>query len=248
MEPREYEYLYRLEETFWWFVAMRHITDAVLAGPLQNIPSPVILDAGCGTGINLEHFSRTAMSGVFGFDISSHAINGARKRGLRRLCQASVTDIPFADSTFDLVLSFEVLDQLSPSLARGACRELHRVLRPGGVLFVRVPAFEWMRSSHDTGIGNNHRYTRDELVEVAVAAGFKVEWNSYANTFLLPVVLARRLLKSIGIGPGSDVRPLPAALAWLDPVFRTVLKSEAALFRAGLRLPVGVSLLCVARK
>jgi SAM-dependent methyltransferase len=248
MRSQDFEYLYQLEESFWWFVAMRHITDTVLAGPLARTPTATILDAGCGTGLNLDYFSTRASGGVFGLDISSDAIDGVRKRGLRRVCQASVTDIPFADASFDLVLSCDVLCQSSTPLAKPGLREMHRVIRPGGVLFVRVPAFEWMRSSHDTDLGTGHRFTRAELVRETTAAGFKVEWSSYANSFLFPLVLARRMLKMLGVGQGSDVKPLPAALGWLDPIFRTVLKSEAAVFKAGLRLPVGLSAICVARK
>ena len=248
MRSQDFEYLYQLEETFWWFVAMRQVTDTVLAGPLAHTPTPRILDAGCGTGINLEYFSGRAPAGVFGLDISSDAIDGVRKRGLRRVCQASVTDIPFADASFDLVLSCDVLCQSSTPLAKPGLREMYRVMRPGGVLFVRVPAFEWMRSSHDTELGTGHRFTRDELVRETAEAGFKVEWSSYANSFLFPVVVARRMLKSLGLFQGSDVKPLPGALRWLDPIFRTVLKSEAAVFKIGLRLPVGLSVICVARR
>jgi hypothetical protein len=93
-----------------------------------------------------------------------------------------------------------------------------------------------------------HRFNRRELVAHLTDAGFIVEWSSYANGFLFPVVLGRRLLKFAGIGRGTDVKPLPKALAWLDGIFRRVLAAEAGWFKSGLRLPFGVSLICYAKK
>jgi hypothetical protein len=71
---------------------------------------------------------------------------------------------------------------------------------------------------------------------------------TYANSFLFPVVLLRRSLKGLGIGRGTDVKPLPAGLRWLDPVFRRVLGTEARLFQSGKHLPFGLSAICYARK
>lgn len=108
---------------------------------------------------------------------------------------------------------------------------MHRVLRPGGFLFVRVAAFQWMRSSHDVAVDMNRRFTRAEPTSEVEKAGLKVEWISYSNCFLFPAVVIRRILKSVGIGEGSDVRPLPGALSWIYPVFRRILESEAVAFR-----------------
>jgi SAM-dependent methyltransferase len=246
MRPEELEYLYRLEETFWWFAGMRRITDAVLEQRISPDAELKILDAGCGTGFNIVYYSRKwSRSAAFALDISPDSIAWTRKRGVARLCQASVEAIPFPPATFDLVLSFEVISQgAHPPVATGL-REMHRVLRPGGFLFLRVPAFRWMRSSHDIDVDTNRRFTRLELEREVTAAGLKVEWISYANCFLFPTVIVRRLLKGIGIGGGSDVRPLPGTI---DATLREVLSLEASVFRAGLRLPFGLSIVCLARK
>jgi hypothetical protein len=123
-----------------------------------------------------------------------------------------------------------------------------RVLKPGGSIFVRVAAFEWLRSSHDEELHTLHRFTRDELVERLHRAGLKVRWSSYANSLLFPVVVLRRFLKHLGIGRGTDVKPLPAGLGWLDPIFRRILSMEAAVFAKGRRLPFGLSVVAYAGK
>ena len=246
MRSEDFEYLYNLEERFWWFVAMRHITDTIVGQDLKA-HSLDILDAGCGTGYNIQHYESLGHR-VFSFDVSSDALAGVRKRGVRKICQASVTQIPYRSETFDLVFSFEVVDQLDPIGAAEAIREMHRVLKPGGGLYIRVPAFEWMRSSHDDDIATAHRYTRPELREMLKLVGFEIQLVSYANTLLFPVVLLKRSLKKFGVGRGTDVKPLPPGLGWIDPLFRGALASEASVLGANRCLPFGLSVIAYAKK
>jgi SAM-dependent methyltransferase len=246
MQARDFEDLYNLEERFWWFVAMRQITDTVLSEDLER-GSLDILDAGCGTGYNIEHYEKPGHR-VFSFDVSSDALAGVRKRGVRKVCQASITQIPYRSETFDLVVSFEVVDQLQAEGALEAVREMHRVLKPGGSLYIRLPAFEWMRSSHDEEIATAHRYTRQEVATLLQRAGFDVRLASYANTLLFPVVLLKRSLKKLGVGRGSDVKPLPAGLGWIDGIFRRVLAAEARVLGAKQALPLGLSVIAYAKK
>jgi ubiquinone/menaquinone biosynthesis C-methylase UbiE len=111
MRTEDYEYLYRLEENFWWFIGMREITAAPL-DPFLPPGARLILDAGFGTGGNLEWLARYAGSGrIVGIDLISTAIEFCRKRNYERLVQASVTDLPFADESFDLITSFDALAQ-----------------------------------------------------------------------------------------------------------------------------------------
>jgi SAM-dependent methyltransferase len=242
----DFEYLYKLEENYWWFVAMRQITDSIVGSELRARPL-IVLDAGCGTGYNVHHYEKAGHS-VFALDIAEEAIAGVRRRGFRKACQASVTEIPYRSEVFDFVFSFDVLEQLSVKAGDQAIHEMHRVLKPGGGLYLRVPAFEWMRSSHDEDLRTEHRYSRPELREMLHRAGFELGLATYANTLLFPVVLLRRSLKLFGIGRGTDVKPLPAGLRWIDPIFRRILAAEAGILGANRSLPFGLSVICYARK
>jgi SAM-dependent methyltransferase len=246
MRAEDFEYLYKLEESFWWFVAMRGITDAIVGADIQGRHLD-ILDAGCGTGYNLLHYKKQGHR-VFSFDVAADALRAVRDRGPQKICQASVTDIPYRSETFDRVFSFDVVQQISAEDGKKAIREMHRVLKPGGRLFIRVAAYEWMRSSHDEELATLHRYTRGELTGILKANGFDVQLASYANTLLFPVVVLKRALKSLGIGGGSDVKPLPAGLAWIDPIFRRILSAEASVFAADITLPFGLSVIAYAKK
>ena len=188
-----------------------------------------------------------------GVDLSADALDFCRGRGLLDTARASVTALPFADASFDLVTSFDVLVQLPGEESdESAMREMFRVLRPGGLAFVRVAAYEWMRSGHDEALGTQRRYTLGQLVERMSRAGFRVTRATYANSLLLPAAALRRLvLKRLGLaGGGSDVKPLPPGFELLNRALASTLAAEATLLRRTTRakLPAGLSAVCVAEK
>src|SRR5438552_17230224 len=106
MQPEDFTYLYELESDFWWFGGMREITAALLDPLCPPGEDRTILDAGCGTGGMLGWLARYAGRGkVVGFDLIPDALSFCCERQHQYLAQASVTDLPFADDTFDLVTS-----------------------------------------------------------------------------------------------------------------------------------------------
>lgn len=248
VRAEDFQSLRDLEEGFWWFVGMRAITAALLESLHPPPRSQWILDAGCGTGGNLRWLARYGRV-IIGLDLADDALRFCRESNRNDLIQASVADLPFADETFDLVTSFDVLVQLKEDDAEKAVREMHRVLRGGGVALVRVAAYEWMRSGHDVALGTQKRYRLDELTRLMERAGFEIARATYANALLLPVAAVRRLiLKRIGLADaGSDVKPLGARWQWLNRPLTRVLAAEARLLRR-TDLRFGLSAICLARK
>lgn len=95
-----------------------------------------VLDAGCGTGLILNRVESELRS-VVGMDLSMGMLNKAQSRPVstaRRLVQGSLTDLPFADASFDAAYSFKVLAHI-PDIQQ-AVQELARVVRPGGHLIL----------------------------------------------------------------------------------------------------------------
>ncbi|MCA1614111.1 MAG: methyltransferase domain-containing protein [Acidobacteria bacterium] len=232
---------------------MRELTGELLSPYCPPGRGRAILDAGCGAGLNLSWLGRySGGREVVGVDLMPDALKFCRARGHRLLALASVTALPFADESFDLVTSFDVLVQLPGAHADElAAREMYRVLRPGGVAFVRVAAYEWLRSGHDAALGTQRRYRLDELTELLELAGFSVLRKTYANSLLLPLAAIRRLvLKRVGLADsGSDVKPLAPGLGWLNGLLLAALRAEARWLRGPRRnLPAGLSAICVAAK
>ena len=161
MNEQEYRAMYGLEEDHWWYVGMRAITAALLeSAPLPEAPR--VLDAGCGTGFNLG-WLRTRGARVSGIDFYPDALHFSRLRGERALARASVVQLPFSSCVFDLVTSFDVVSHVREQADRNrSLAEFRRVLRPGGVVLVRVAAFEWLRSSHDNEALTYRRFALGE--------------------------------------------------------------------------------------
>src|SRR5262249_11657758 len=129
--------------------------------------------------------------------------------------------------------------------------EMMGVLKEGGGAFVRGAAYRWMKSGHDRALGTERRYDLNELREKLKCAGFEILRETYANSLLFPVAAIRRLLlKRLGLADeGSDVKPLPKNLQWLNRVMTNALLWEANRLRdPSVKLPVGLSAICVARR
>jgi SAM-dependent methyltransferase len=250
MTPDEYRFLYELEERHWWFVGMRKVVASLLDGVLPD-KRLQILDAGCGTGLMLKWLRRYGReSEVDGLDFDSHAIQYCALRGEKRLVQGSIAAIPWPGEFFDLVITLDVLDSFPADEVPGPCRELARVVKRGGWLLVRVPAFQFLYSQHDRAVHTQHRFTAGELRARLEAQGLRVERLTYANAFLFPVAaIWRWLTRSDTPEPQSDVRPLPRILRWLNPVLAWLLAVEAAWLRyLPWRLPFGLSVIALAHK
>jgi ubiquinone/menaquinone biosynthesis C-methylase UbiE len=250
MQRQDYAYLYELEEDFWWFAGMREITRSLLDQVCaKGIPRRA-LDAGCGTGGRLSWLRQyTGSESVVGIDVSQTALEFCRARDQRELAQGSIAQLPFAESSFDLVTSFDVFQHVLDKGDVHAIAEIYRVLRPGGFAFVRVSAYEWLRSAHDEALAVQRRYTLGGLSEEMRRAGFSVRRATYANTLLLPVAAIKRLVLSrLGSeNAESEVKPWPKSLHWLDGLLRLPLKLEAKVLRK-IDLPFGVSAICIGEK
>jgi len=242
LERAEFEATYRLEDGHWWFVGMRRVTASLLASLPGAGRWGRLLDVGCGTGGNLLLLSRYAAQ-VVGLDVSPTALDLCRSRGPWPLVLGSADALPFADASFDALATFDVLCQLPPGADLVALGEFRRVLRPGGALVVRVPAYQWLWSDHDRVLRTHHRYAAGELRRKLQRAGFRVVRLTYANTFLFPVAAARRLLQRAGVGSGrTDLVPVPGPV---NAACLGLMGLEAALLRA-VSLPFGLSVMAVA--
>jgi SAM-dependent methyltransferase len=233
--------MYALEETQWWYAGMRAITASVVMPALGPAAGRRLLDAGCGTGNNLKHLATWGRP--IGIDLSEEAIGFCRTRGVT-VARGSLLSLPFANESFDLVTSFDVLYHRWVTDDRVAVRELVRVLRPGGLLFVRVPALKMLWGAHDEAVHSRHRYTLAELRSLFEECGLEVRRTSYCNSLLFPVLALRRTLDRLLDRHGSDVEELPAPL---ERTFRALLAVEAWWLRR-FSFPVGGSVIALGRK
>ena len=245
MHRREYAVMFQVEDNYWWYRGLRTLLQQALG---QYAPANArILDAGCGTGANLQLLQ--SYGDAVGIDISEQAIAFCRARGIPadRAFLASLTDLPFADAFFDLVVSFDVICNIPDDVA--AFREIGRVLKPGRRLVTQLPAYQWLWSTHDVAVGHQRRYALRELRAKVNAAGLEIERLTHTNALFLPFIIAGRLARRRSLHNGHAVQsdlatPLP-------PLVNGTLGAMAAAemrVLSRVNFPVGLSVLVVARK
>jgi SAM-dependent methyltransferase len=148
-------------------------------------------------------------------------------------------ELPFADESFAAVLALDVIEHVADDIV--LLREAGRVLRPGGVLLVTVPALPWLWSSHDEVNGHFRRYTLPALTAALQAGGFSPARVSYYNALLLPLAIMRKFAARVA---GSDEHHLEDLPRPLNSLLRKVLSVEGRVVRRR-DLPLGASLIAV---
>lgn len=203
MKSDEFAKMRALEDSHWWFRGRRYLLRALVSR--LGIRNALILDAGCGTG-----FAGKELAGA-GTVISLDATEAAFGEGLTGLsCIATIEDTPFSDNTFDLIVALDLIEHLPDD--QPAIREMHRICKPGGHLFVTAPAFQSLFSSHDRALGHYRRYSAGSLARSIGAGGFEVERLSYVVSSVFPIAAAYRRLRRKRAGKDStatDLFPVP---------------------------------------
>jgi SAM-dependent methyltransferase len=234
--------LYRMDESNGWSQGMRRITLAMLAN-LPFIKGP-FLDLGCGGGIFVRDLAdHRPQSLVLGADLSGTALAYAQERSNReRLLQTDAGELPIAAQSIGLITALDSFDQVGVDIDQ-TLREVHRVLRPGGLLLVRVSAHPWLWGPHDVAFGTGRRWPLHDLVQHVRQAGLRVERTTYANSLLSPPIVTMRLLQRWGWLAAEQ----PAEEEdWSNALLRRALYAEAAWLQSH-RLPFGISAYVLAR-
>jgi len=242
MESEEYARLREQEARYWWHVGRRSLLAAMLHDVVPD-PARRGLDIGCGTGSN---FGLLRPYGRFvGTEISREACVSGDARPPRPVALARGERLPFADATLGMCTMFDVLEHVAEE--DRVLAEVHRVLAPGGVLLLSVPAYMFLWSDHDVSLHHHRRYVRRTLRASLERNGFRARRVTHAMaSILLPVAITRGLGRLLprGGGPRSSYVPTPR---WLDAILVGVLRAEASWLTLG-NLPFGTSVLALAEK
>lgn len=246
MNAEEYAKLDRLDRRHWFYQGKRTIVRHWVDRHLTLQPEDVWVDAGCGTGTLLEEVSATCQ--VVGLDDHAESIAAARPRVEAvggRVLQTALDHIDLPDGTATVVTALDVLEHLDDPVA--AVRELTRLLRPGGLLVVTVPALKWLWSDWDVALHHRRRYVRKELLAHVGQPGLRLLHCTYFNTAVLPLIALVRLWRRwFPPRPGAERAEDKVPGRWLNRLLYHFMVKPACW--RWCRLPVGVSLLAVLRR
>ena len=231
--PSFFEILKKAEEKYFWFeVRRRWIFDSIA----DYMPPPArLLEIGCGTG-NVSSYLAQKGYRVTGCEYYDEALAMAWP-GFEKVC-ADGANLPFPDNAFDVVGLFDVIEHLPDE--RDTLKEAYRVLRPGGLVVVTVPAREELWSPVDEASFHKRRYTKAAVRHIFSSVSLDTVSITYIFMSLyLPIMLMRRRKISI-----SDQFALHNAL---NAALKLLLELERRVSKI-ISLPIGTSLIAIARK
>lgn len=249
METTVYEQFAKLEERHFWFQGRRNIFFDLIERRLLAEGSTgkqlEILEIGCGAGGMLLPLSRYGR--VTGLDIAVDYLRFCQHRGFQRVVAASGYELPFADHSFDMVALFDTIEHIPHD--DQVLAEVRRVLRPGGKVFISVPAYQFLYSQNDRVAHHLRRYTAGRLRNVMEGAGLTVQKLTYFNTFLFPLILPAVMVlklkeKMLGL-PDGQTNLSHEFSPPVNRLFATVMSAERFWLRH-IEFPFGHSLIAMA--
>ncbi len=245
MDYAQYEKMYHLEQTYWWFQGRKRIVMGLLEPFLggDGEKSPRVLDLGCGTGLILDELRRRGRP--IGIDFSPRALEFCRRRDLDGLVRADVTTLPLRAATADVITALDITEHVEND--DGMIAEIARTLRPGGQVLLTVPAHPFLWSEHDETLWHRRRYTRRSLLALFDGKPLRVRRCTYAITFTFLPIVAYRLFQKMRPGKREPRTHLILLPRWANSLLTRVLAFEAWLLKR-MNLPFGVSLVLLAER
>jgi 2-polyprenyl-3-methyl-5-hydroxy-6-metoxy-1,4-benzoquinol methylase len=246
-----FEILYQSEEKNFWFRVRNKIIGNAITRYLS--PRSRILEVGCGNGYVSRYLKKMGHR-VECADLFFDGLQFCKERDAGYLYyQCNLLDRLFIEE-FDGICAFDVLEHIDDDDA--VLKNMHDALKPGGTLFITVPADRRLWSVMDIYAEHKRRYSMKELRTKIEGNGFKVIKMSYFMTFLYPfILLSRKLLLRTGNMNDEDMKKQinKEAMSELQPngilnfIFFFIFRLEVPLLRS-FNFPFGSSLLSVAVK
>jgi SAM-dependent methyltransferase len=242
----EYEVMYRLENSHWWFVAKKKYLKIILDYHFKK-KGGKILDIGCGTGGMIDLFKNYGQ--VYGMDRHGAACEYSHQRNKCPLLKGDANQLPFKKGTFSLVALLDVLYHQHILNDENILDQIHGLLAPDGLVLITDSAFEFLKSTHDIAVMARHRYTLKELRAKLKSSHFLIVRSTYLYFIIFPVVVLSRLVGKLAL---LFLKPtihsdLKKTNPYLNKFLALLLSLEGNLLKY-FSFPWGSSLLILGKK
>jgi SAM-dependent methyltransferase len=238
---------FAVEDTSFWF---QHRNRCIVEAIRQFPPPGLIFDVGGGNGCVARAILDSGHDVVL-VEPGLAGVQNALKRGIRQVVRAAMEDMGAKDETIPAVGLFDVIEHI-PDEA-GFMAGIHRLLMPGGRVYLTVPAYSWLWSHEDVAAGHSRRHTIQSLRRRLESTGYTVDFVTYFFEFLpLPILLFRALPYRLGLAPKISPSAVRSDHEAKSPLIARVLdgftRRELSRIAARRSLAWGGSCLAVARK
>ena len=252
----EYLKMSEVETELWWYKALHY---RILNEIIRNYEAKKdihILDSGCGTGGLMLFLKGKGYTNITGFDLSEVALDFCRRKQLI-VSKEDVFEyeVNHKGMTFDVIVSSDVLCYIDLDKHQKIIDDFYKMLKPGGILLINLPAFNVFKGEHDIAVGLLRRYNIGMVKSLFLKPGInktitttrkkqsfaKLSNHTFSNVeiycwpFLLsPLILINRLFQKVRLllnlssGTKSDVE-LP--LSFINLVFFELCKFEVNKLR-----------------
>ena len=257
-DDKFFEPLMAIEDRHFWFRSRNQLISNIIQkySPQQpDIQSAKIkgMEIGCGTGNVLKYVqTKFPSQNIFGVDLFLEGLYFAQSRGAVNLVQADIYQSPFS-SGFNWIGLFDIIEHLDDDVE--VLQKISGLLNPEGKLFISVPAFPVLWSYFDVAGKHKRRYTTKSLQAALNRAGLELEFASYTNVMVFPMLwFLRRVLQGgkvpetlseeeLDSKTNSELRIIPV----INEIVAFILWIEGKLIQLGVKMPFGTSLIAVAK-
>lgn len=242
MKKEMYKSMYETEDYHWYFKAKREIVLSILDKIVKE--NSKIIDLGCGCGLMLSKLSRYGE--VAGVDFSEEAIEYCRASFSGTLYQGDLESITLSEK-YNYAVMLDVLEHIKDE--ERALINIRNILQKGGKLIITVPADIRLWSKHDENCMHYRRYDLKELESVLLKCGYSVNYISYYNSRLYPIVfIIRKVEKIFNIkNKGSHIE-YGFKPGIINTILYKVFSGEKKRILKGKKYHKGVSLICIAKR
>jgi len=197
-------------------------------------PNAKVLEFGAGIGTLAQLWLKATGDGPVCLEIDPSLQKIIQERGFE--CYSTLEGL---EGQFDVVYSSNVLEHVEDD--QKALEQIYQKLKPGGILALYLPAFQFLYSDFDAAIGHYRRYEKADLIKKLKNAHFAIEKCDYADSIGFFAWLSTKLKKQNTSSENNSNAQLRFYDRWIFPVSK-------ALDKVGFKYFFGKNLVAIARK
>lgn len=237
-----------IEKQHFWHTGRKEIIYALLKKLFKkSLIKKKMIEIGCGNGTIIQHLRNNGIR-IEGGDVSLYGLQRCKQQVNAPLYHINALQTPFPDNSYDIIGLFDVLEHIEED--QKLLKEMYRICKKDGILFITVPAFQFLWSYFDIYSKHKRRYSKENLIKKVTDAGFKIKKISFYMFFLfLPYLLIRKMPALFKIDAPCKRPPMKEVSPprWINTIFLSIFRIEKKLLPS-INLPFGSSLLCLSKK